>query len=113
MVAATTIATCASIARRMVSGWPSSSAQCLPTTAHPARHKTVIWVALAVVAALILRLLVLASPLGDLDADEAVVGLMGRHIAYAGELPVFYYGQPYLGSLEAFSAAGVFLLIGS
>lgn len=54
---------------------------------------------------LILRLLIIASPLGELDADEAVVGLMARHIAFLGERPVFYWGQPYLGSLEAFSAA--------
>ncbi|GAC1317162.1 MAG: hypothetical protein NVSMB2_10610 [Chloroflexota bacterium] len=54
---------------------------------------------------LIVRLLIIASPLGELDADEAVVGLMARHIAFLGERPVFYWGQPYLGSLEAFSAA--------
>lgn len=54
---------------------------------------------------LVLRLVVIASPLGELDADEAVVGLMARHIAFLGERPVFYWGQPYLGSLEAFSVA--------
>ena len=54
---------------------------------------------------LALRLAVIASPLGEIDGDEAVVGLMARHIAFLGERPVFYYGQPYLGSLEAFSAA--------
>ncbi len=59
------------------------------------------------------RLAVLASPLGEIDGDEAVVGLMARHIAFAGERPVFYYGQPYLGSLEAFSAAPLFVLFDS
>ncbi|HEX8968788.1 MAG TPA: hypothetical protein VF937_12960 [Chloroflexota bacterium] len=57
---------------------------------------------------LALRLAVIASPLGEIDADEAVVGLMARHIAFLGERPVFYWGQPYLGSLEAFSAAPIF-----
>jgi len=51
--------------------------------------------------------------MGELDADEAVVGLMARHIAFDGELPVFYYGQAYLGSLEAFTAAPLFLAFGS
>jgi len=62
---------------------------------------------------LALRLAVIASPLGELDGDEAVVGLMARHIAFLGARPVFYYGQPYLGSLEAFSAAPLFRLLGS
>ncbi len=34
------------------------------------------------------------------NSDEAVVGLMARHIL-AGERPVFFYGQAYMGSLDA------------
>ena len=60
-----------------------------------------------------LRLAVIASPLGEIDGDEAVVGLMARHIAFVGERPVFYWGQPYLGSLEAFTAAPLFRLFDS
>jgi hypothetical protein len=67
------------------------------------------WLLGALALALAVRLAVLAGPLGELDADEAVVGLMARHIAFDGELPVFYYGQAYLGSLEAFTAAPLFL----
>src|SRR5438445_10607756 len=59
------------------------------------------------------RLAIIASPLGEIDGDEAVVGLMARHIAFVGERPVFYWGQPYLGSLEAFSAAPLFRLFDS
>ena len=71
------------------------------------------WILGAVGLGLVVRLGVLASPMGELDADEAVVGLMARHIAFDGELPVFYYGQAYLGSLEAFTAAPLFLAFGS
>lgn len=60
-----------------------------------------------------LRLAIIASPLGEIDGDEAVVGLMARHIAFLGERPVFYWGQPYLGSLEAFTAAPLFRLFDS
>src|SRR5437879_485286 len=67
----------------------------------------------ALLVGLALRLAVIASPLGEIDGDEAVVGLMARHIAFLGDRPVFYYGQPYLGSLEAFSAAPLFRLLGS
>src|SRR5205807_2735209 len=59
------------------------------------------------------RLAIIASPLGEIDGDEAVVGLMARHIAFLGERPVFYWGQPYLGSLEAFSAAPLFRVFDS
>lgn len=45
------------------------------------------------------------------NADEAVVGLMARHILM-GERPVFFYGQAYMGSLDAFLAAGCFGVFG-
>jgi hypothetical protein len=77
------------------------------------RRPFAIGLAVALLVGLVLRLAVIASPLGELDGDEAVVGLMARHIAFLGDRPVFYYGQPYLGSLEAFSAAPLFRLFGS
>jgi 4-amino-4-deoxy-L-arabinose transferase-like glycosyltransferase len=45
------------------------------------------------------------------NADEAVVALMARHILQ-GERPVFFYGQAYMGSLDAFLAAAGFALLG-
>ena len=45
------------------------------------------------------------------NSDEAVVGLMARHIL-AGELPVFFYGQSYMGSMDAFLVALGFALLG-
>jgi hypothetical protein len=47
-----------------------------------------------------------------IDADEAIVGLMGKHITEGAPVPVFYYGQHYMGSLEALLAAGSFALFG-
>jgi predicted membrane-bound mannosyltransferase len=52
---------------------------------------------------------------GDVDvylADEGIVGLMGKHILEQGALPVFFYGQAYLGALEAYCAAAMFALFG-
>ena len=34
------------------------------------------------------------------NADEAIVALMARHINQ-GNIPVFFYGQAYMGSLDA------------
>src|SRR5438067_5439978 len=78
-----------------------------------ARRPFAVGLGVALFAGLALRLAVIASPLGELDGDEAVVGLMARHIAFLGDRPVFYYGQPYLGSLEAFSSAPLFRLFDS
>ncbi|MGI5835720.1 MAG: hypothetical protein ACOX87_04400 [Chloroflexota bacterium] len=62
--------------------------------------------------ALGLRLFLLSGPQTELEADEAIVGLMARHILQ-GERPIFYWMQPYMGSLEAYLVAGVFALAGS
>ncbi len=45
------------------------------------------------------------------NADEAVVALMARHIL-AGERPVFFYGQAYMGSLDAYLVAAGFWIWG-
>lgn len=45
------------------------------------------------------------------NSDEAVVALMARHILM-GERPIFFYGQAYMGSLDAFLVAAGFWLFG-
>ncbi|MEY2567814.1 MAG: hypothetical protein QOE35_2343 [Actinomycetota bacterium] len=62
--------------------------------------------ALAVLVGLGFRLWMLSGRIGVLDSDGAVSGLMARHIPR--ELPVFYWGQAYGGSLESFVAAALF-----
>ena len=52
----------------------------------------------------------LLGPYAEIDADEAVVGLMALQIP--GELPAFYWEQHYLGTIEAFTAAAVFAVAG-
>src|SRR5690554_1891314 len=68
--------------------------------------------ALVLALALGLRLALIVSPHGWLEADEAIVGLMARNILQ-GERPIFYWGQSYMGALEAYLAAAVFALLGS
>jgi len=45
------------------------------------------------------------------NSDEAIVALMARHIPM-GEHPVFFYGQTYMGSLDAWFVAMGFLVFG-
>jgi hypothetical protein len=41
----------------------------------------------------------------NFNEDESIIGLMARHII-VGQFPVYFYGQFYLGSLEAIIASG-------
>jgi hypothetical protein len=54
----------------------------------------------------------LAAQAVPFNADEAVVALMARHILQ-GERPLFFYGQAYMGSLDAYLVAGGFALLGA
>jgi len=45
------------------------------------------------------------------NSDEAIVALMARHILQ-GERPIFFYGQAYMGSLDAWLVAGAFRIFG-
>jgi hypothetical protein len=47
-----------------------------------------------------------------IDSDEAIVGLMAKHILEGAPVPTFYYGQHYMGSLEAIMASASFWLFG-
>lgn len=66
-------------------------------------------VTVTVLAGAALRLFIARSSLGQLNADEAIVGLMARHVLL-GEFPAFYWGQEYGGSLEAILAAPLLAL---
>jgi hypothetical protein len=69
------------------------------------------WVLGVVLISGIFRALLLAGAAFPFNADEAVVALMARHILQ-GEFPVFFYGQAYLGSLDAWLVAAGFALAG-
>ena len=61
--------------------------------------------------ALLLKGILLYVGVVSFDSDEAVVGLMARHILQ-GARPIFFYGQAYMGSLDAYLVAGAFALLG-
>ncbi len=70
--------------------------------------------ALAIIAfAIGLRLVLVAMGWPPTDSDEGTMGIMARHIAYRGEHPYVFYGQNYMGTIEAHIAAVFFHLIGS
>jgi Predicted membrane protein (DUF2079) len=46
------------------------------------------------------------------DSDQAIVGLMAKHLSEGRALPLFFYGQGYLLAVEAWLAAPLFWMAG-
>jgi Dolichyl-phosphate-mannose-protein mannosyltransferase len=70
-------------------------------------------VALILALAALGRLLLAAHGWPDFDSDESIVGLMTDDILRHGAHPVFFYGQNYMGALQAYLAVPFFLLFGA
>ncbi|SRR6266446_1098469 len=69
--------------------------------------------AFAIIAfAALLRLILASQNWPPTNSDEGTMGLMALHIAYRGEYPIVFYGQNYMGALEAYLAAAIFHLFG-
>ena len=63
-------------------------------------------------AGVLYRLGLLLSDVPPTNSDEATMGLAALHIAEGRDFPVFFYGQHYMGTLEAYLAAPLFLAFG-
>lgn len=68
--------------------------------------------ALLILIAAALRLYLLYSINFVIDGDEAIVGLMAKHIVEGKGVPTFYYGQHYMGSFEPLLVALLFKIFG-
>ena len=69
------------------------------------------WLVLALLLAVGLKTWLVAGGWVSFNSDEAVVALMARHILN-GARPTFFYGQAYMGSLDAFLVALAFRIFG-
>ncbi|MEU5782046.1 hypothetical protein [Micromonospora lupini] len=67
---------------------------------------------LTVLAGVGYRLWLLGHATPPTNSDEATMGLAALHIARGEDFPVWFYGQQYMGPLEAYLAAPVFALAG-
>src|SRR5579885_3469916 len=72
--------------------------------------------ALAVVvmlaAAAAVRLALAARGWPGVNSDESVMGLMADDVLWHGAHPVFFYGQHYMGALQAYLSVPIFLIVG-
>ncbi|MEZ5319789.1 MAG: hypothetical protein R2752_20475 [Vicinamibacterales bacterium] len=76
------------------------------------RERRLVLLAVGVLAALRCATFVV---FGDsrFDSDQALLGLMARHLIEGRAFPVFTYGQPYMLGVEAWMAAPFFLVGGA
>ena len=66
---------------------------------------------LCLLVAVIVRAWLIIHTNGVIAGDEAMVGLQAEHILH-GEHPIYYYGQPYMGSLQMYLIAGILFFTG-
>jgi hypothetical protein len=59
-----------------------------------------------------IRIILFALGWPPTNSDEATMGVMALHIAYQGQHPAIFYGQNYMGTIEAYIAAFFFRLFG-
>lgn len=74
---------------------------------HPLARADLAIAAVVVLAAVLVRWPFVATGETLLNPDEAIVGVMALDIAAGETLPIYFYGQRYMGSLEAFIIAGM------
>jgi hypothetical protein len=79
----------------------------------PLRQGELLALAGLLLGSLAVQFWVVGSNRIPLNSDQAIVGLMAKHILERGEHPVFYYGSAYAGSLEPHYVAGVFAVLGA
>lgn len=70
------------------------------------------WAFLVILCAILLRVLLIYLQWPFNNSDEGTMNLMALHIAFNGEHPSFFYGQSYMGSMEAYIGALLFRLFG-
>jgi hypothetical protein len=66
---------------------------------------------LCFLVALVVRIWLVVHTHAVFDGDEALVGIQAERVL-RGEFPVYFYGQPYMGSLEVYLIAIVFAILG-
>src|SRR5947208_7119398 len=73
------------------------------------------WIAPAVVVALVVARSAVFVFAGEshFDSDQAVTGLMAKHLSEGRAFPIFWYGQTYMLGVEAWLAAPLMLFLGA
>ncbi len=72
---------------------------------HPLKRLDIVIAVMCFAGALLARSPFIQRGETLLHSDEAIVGLMAQDIAAGRRLPIYFYGQRYMGALEAYAVA--------
>ena len=72
------------------------------------RRERILVIALAVGLVLLRSAVFVFGTQPQFDSDQAIVGLMAKHLSEMRALPIFFYGQHYMLAVEAWLAAPLF-----
>ena len=89
-----------------------SSAGDREKSSHALRSEWVAAIALAIALVLLRALVFVLWEQSHFDADQAIVGLMAKHILEGRAFPLYFYGQQYLLGVEALLVVPAFLVGG-
>src|SRR5687768_2573489 len=81
-------------------------------TTDPLRRERWIVLAIACLVVVARSAVFVFRPESYFDADQAIVGLMAKHLSELRAFPVFLYGQTYMLGVEAWLAAPLFAIAG-
>ena len=76
------------------------------------KQKKLLFILLLLAGGAVLRICFIQMHSAFMSSDEAIFGLMAKHIITRGELSVFMHGQSHAGSVIAYLAAPLFYLFG-
>ncbi len=76
------------------------------------RHERTIVISLIIVLVILRSAVFVFGEQPQFDSDQAIVGLMAKHLSELRALPVFFYGQHFMLGVEAWLAAPLFYLVG-
>jgi hypothetical protein len=81
----------------------------------PARMRRELIIALSIAWCLVIArcLVYVLYEQSFFDSDQAIVGLMAKHLAEGRAFPLFFYGQDFMLAVEAWLAAPLFWIAGS
>ena len=82
------------------------------TLARLAAGRTHLAAAALIAAGLAYRMYLLVNDVPPTNSDEATMGLAALHVAQGRDYPVFFYGQAYLGTLQAYLTAPLMRVLG-
>ncbi len=76
------------------------------------RRDLVLAIGAAWLLVLIRSAVFIVYPQSSFDSDQAIVGLMAKHLLEGRAFPLFYYGQTYMLGVDAWVAVPFFLIAG-